>query len=437
MPKGKVHKITAAKQKDIVQRYRNGMSVPEICARYRVAESSVRFWTGKYTDRKTPYKFVPAKKYNDLSSHLEKAEEISRIREKFIAGLNMTLKDKYAFMDDFYDHYIYGGSAETPEYGIRRLCEAMMVDRITYKHHLEKRDSYREEEHRESMLKDRINGLYASSKGMLGADQIKVLLEREGVRISVSHVRALMREMNIGHTRMTQSLRQRLFYYPEQKCNLLLKENRITGINQLWVSDFKEFGYHGHRYYVCMVIDTYSRRALAAYIRENKGKYLAAATLRSAIEHRGAAPKIFHTDGGGEYDARNMRQIYREYGIRHSFSRPGVPDDNPFIESFFNLFSSRFLYAGEYFQSAEELARKFSGFIDYYNTLIRRNLNYCSPIEYEEKFPNETLYIYPGKTKNNRATFRLSWAREQLSEEESLDIIGDADTEKFDFREQE
>ena len=73
--------------------------------------------------------------------------------------------------------------------------------------------------------------------------------------------------------------------------------------------------------------------------------------MRRAIAYRKTSPQILHTDGGGEFDAKNMRKIYKEYKIQHSFSRPGVPQDNPFIESFFNLFLNKFLYAGEYFRS--------------------------------------------------------------------------------------
>lgn len=408
MPRGKVHKITIFRQKSIVKRYCEGASVQELSDKFKVSKGAVRYWIKKYDNRRTARKFVPAKEFNDLVSHNKKVEAVSDIRISFISSLNASLKDKYVFMDDFYDHHIYGNDEDSPEYSIRQLCEAMGVDRITYKHHLEKRDSYREQEARVSRLKDLINESYHRSKGLYSADQIKVDLANRGIEISTHYIRDLMREMNIGRARMTKGLKQKLFYYPETKCNLLLKGFKVTGINQLWVADFKEFGLHGHRYYICIILDAYSRRSLGAIIRETKGKYLAAATLRKALRNRGAAPKVFHTDGGGEFDAKNMRQMYKESGIRHSFSRPGTPTDNPFIESYFNYFQNKFLFAGEYFHSIEELKRNFDDFNAFYNNLIRSSLNYCSPVDYELKYPNETVYIHPGYTQERKATLRLS-----------------------------
>lgn len=430
MPKGKVHKVTVLRQKNIVKRYCEGASVQELSEKFRVSKSAVRYWIKKYDNRRAARKFIPAKEHNDLISHNKKTEAISDIRFAYISGLNASREDKYTFMDNFYDRHILGNNEDSPEYSIRQLCEAMGVDRISYKHHLEGRDKYREQEAQRAKLKDLINESYHRSKGLYSADQVKVDLANHGVEISTHYIRNLMREMSIGRTRMTQSLKQKFFYYPENKCNLLLNQFKVTGINQLWVADFKEFALHGHRYHICMIIDVYSRRSLGALIRETKGKYLAAATLRKALANRGVAPKIFHTDGGGEFDARNLRQLYKEHGIRHSFSRPRTPTDNPFIESYFNYFQNKFLFAGEYFRSIEELKRNFDGFNDFYNNLIRRNLNYCSPIDYEKKYPNETLYIHPGHTAEKKETLRLS-VKPVISSESDIINLYDAGPELF------
>lgn len=427
MPKGKVHKLSLFQKKKALKLYSEGMSLAEIGRRYNVSKGTIRYWLKKYTYRKTPYRFVPAKTYNDLLSHCRKIEMLYAVSSQFIEGLGLSHKDKYVFMDDFYDHHIYGNEDDSPQYSLHVLCEVMQIDRITYKHHLEARDNYRKQEARTAKLMDMINESYHQSKGIYGAEQIKHDLERKGAEISVPHVRALMHQMNIGRGKQNYGLKQRLFYYPERKCNLLLRRFKVTGINQLWVADFKEFGFHGHRYYLCAVMDVYSRHVLAAIIRETKGKYLAAATLRRAIAYRKTSPQILHTDGGGEFDAKNMRKVYKEYKIQHSFSRPGVPQDNPFIESFFNLFLNKFLYAGEYFRSLEELKRKFGEFIDYCNHLLRRSLNNQSPIEYEAQSPHEALYIHPGQTKENKEGFMISTQKKITTEKSIIDVYADTE----------
>ncbi len=70
-----------------------------------------------------------------------------------------------------------------------------------------------------------------------------------------------------------------------------------------------------------------------------------------------------------------------ELGIRRSYSRPGVSDDNPYSESLFRTVKCRPAYPGA-FTTIEEARAWMLAFVRWYNTEHKhRNLKFVSPAE--------------------------------------------------------
>ena len=62
-----------------------------------------------------------------------------------------------------------------------------------------------------------------------------------------------MQQMQIGKTR--PSKKGRFFYaWNDRKSNLLLEGYKVTGINQLWVTDILVFDFHSHKIYFLPIL---------------------------------------------------------------------------------------------------------------------------------------------------------------------------------------
>ncbi|MBR3666745.1 MAG: transposase family protein, partial [Ruminococcus sp.] len=90
------------------------------------------------------------------------------------------------------------------------------------------------------------------------------------------------------------------------------------------------------QYYICVIIDLFSRKVVGYNISLKNNTSLTKRTVREAYADR--APKdglIFHSDNGSNYISNTFTSFLSELKIVQSFSKAGVPYDNSVCESFF------------------------------------------------------------------------------------------------------
>lgn len=58
------------------------------------------------------------------------------------------------------------------------------------------------------------------------------------------------------------------------------------------------------------------------------GKMLTQA-IRERIIARYGVPKVMATDNGAQFTSRSFRRFFEELGIRHQFTAPYTPQNNP------------------------------------------------------------------------------------------------------------
>ena len=95
----------------------------------------------------------------------------------------------------------------------------------------------------------------------------------------------------------------------------------------------------GERYYLYMIMDVYSRKIVAAEVREvERGEYATALLQRVVIvENCRNSGLILHSDNGAPMKSFTMLVKMAEPGVCSSFSRPRVSNDNPNPESLFRM----------------------------------------------------------------------------------------------------
>ena len=112
-----------------------------------------------------------------------------------------------------------------------------------------------------------------------------------------------------------------------------------TSPNQLWSWDitFLPSQVRGLYYYLYMIIDIYSRKIVGWSIHSEQSAHHAANLIEQACIDEGVERDqiILHSDNGSPMKGATMLAKLEMLGIKPSFSRPSVSDDNPFSEALF------------------------------------------------------------------------------------------------------
>lgn len=150
-----------------------------------------------------------------------------------------------------------------------------------------------------------------------------------------------MRELKL----IPYSQRQAWFDYTPSaygKRNKLGQQFNQTDPNKVWASDFTYICIGGIKYYLCVVLDLFSRKALAYNLSDICDVALVMNLAKEAFKVRGHAKGLmFHSDLGIQYTAYSFYRMLQDESIAQSFSRPGNPLDNGVSESFFATYKKR------------------------------------------------------------------------------------------------
>lgn len=144
-----------------------------------------------------------------------------------------------------------------------------------------------------------------------------------------------------------------------------------NGPNQLWSWDitYLPSTVRGRFFYLYMVMDLYSRKAVACQVYEHESGDLAAELITDACI-REKIPKeqvTLHSDNGSPMKAATMLAKLQELGVIPSFSRPSISNDNPYSESLFRTLKYRPEYPDKPFEDIFDAREWANRFIHWYN----------------------------------------------------------------------
>lgn len=144
-----------------------------------------------------------------------------------------------------------------------------------------------------------------------------------------------------------------------------------TGPNQVWSWDITYLpnSVKGDFFYLYMIMDVYSRKAVAYQVYECESGELASDLITDAChrEHIEKDQLVLHSDNGGPMKAFTMLAKLQALGVTTSFSRPRTSNDNPYSESLFRTLKYRPEYPNQPFKTLD-CARAWSDrFVHWYN----------------------------------------------------------------------
>lgn len=146
---------------------------------------------------------------------------------------------------------------------------------------------------------------------------------------------------------------------------------KAKGPNQLWSWDISYLPstVRGRFFYLYMVMDLYSRKAVACQVYEHESGELAADLITDACIREKIPRKqvTLHSDNGSPMKSVTMLAKLQELGVIPSFSRPSVSNDNPYSESLFRTLKYRPEYPEKAFENLLDARSWADNFVHWYN----------------------------------------------------------------------
>lgn len=262
------------------------------------------------------------------------------------------------------------------------------MQRSTYYKHFNSKPSQRSVQNQD--IRSRILTIYTASNKRLGVHKIRRCLDREyGINISVGRIYRLMKNMNLPKMSTIKPPYKSDKNTNEECYTNVIKQNfKTEKPNLVWVSDITYVKASGRFYYVCVIIDLFSRKVVAWNISNKIDTELVIQTFLKAYSSR-KPPKelIFHSDRGRQYTSNKFKKTLDDLSVVQSFSAKGYPYDNAVSESFFKYLKKEELNRYSY-SSFEVLKLALFKYIDgFYNTSRpHSSINFLTPIEFQNKF---------------------------------------------------
>lgn len=163
-----------------------------------------------------------------------------------------------------------------------------------------------------------------------------------------------------------------------------------TAPGQVWCWDmtFLPTRVAGQWFYLYLILDLYSRKVVGWEVHaEDDGDHAARLVHRTALAEgialadRAQRP-VLHGDNGSTIKATSVLAMLYWLGIKPSYSRPRVSDDNAFVESLFRTAKYRPEFPSKGFDTLDQARQWVARFVHWYNFNHRHSgIRYVSPAQ--------------------------------------------------------
>jgi putative transposase len=177
----------------------------------------------------------------------------------------------------------------------------------------------------------------------------------------------------------------------------VLTTHRADGPNQVWCWDitWMPTTVRGRYFYWYMMKDIYSRKLVVNEVHESENAEQAATLLRRGCLKGQTAgrPLVLHSDNGTAMKGATMLASMHQLGVKPSFSRPRVSNDNAYAEALFKTAKYCAFWPERPFDTLEEARAWVHRFVHWYN---------------EEHCHSGLKYVTPGQRHRGQADSLLA-----------------------------
>lgn len=371
----------------------SGRSVRDVAASLGIAESGLHRWKSQdLLDRgvKTPSREqVESAALAAAQARIAELETEVKILRKAAAAVEQVVPPKARFA--------LVAELATEGVGVEQACLALGVSRSGFYDARTRPPSARTI--RQAWLTDQIAAVHEASRQTYGSPRVRAeLVHGLGVVVSRKTVAVLMSRAGLAGL----PLRRKAKRVPAAVTvtDLVKRDFRRDGPNQLWVTDITEHPTREGKLYCCVVLDVYSRRVVGWSIDSRQRADLATSALGMAIDSRGTAGQvpdgIIHGDHGTQFTSWIFTERARRAGLLPSLGSVGDPYDNAVAEAFWGRMQTELLDRQRW-RTRIELANAIFEYIEgFYNRRRRHSsLDWLSPVEFETTAHPSTLISSP------------------------------------------
>lgn len=367
--------VTQEQKQAIVKRYLNGEAVASIAREKQIPKSTLYQWIRKA--RINPSKKMQLRDFSRLKMQYERSQRIAQILQTAPCTASSPLRDKL-------DAIVL----MSKEYNVNILCEALKVAKGTYYNHIlrNKRNNsvYAQ---RKAELKPIIEEIFHRSRETYGSTKITAILKDRGYATSEKTVADIMHEN--GWFSIRSSAKTLYLQQQKRRENLINRQFSTSRPNEVWVSDVTYFSYNKKTYFICVILDLYSRKVISYHISLKNSTQLTKRAFKYAYQIRKPQDGlIFHSDNGSNYISKSFTTYLRQCGVIQSYSKARTPYDNSVCESFFGNLKAEELWRTNY-HSEKELFDSVKQYVSKYNNERPHSfLRYMTPIKFENLYYN-------------------------------------------------
>ena len=214
-----------------IQLRSTGKSVATISKELNISESTLRRWFLRYSSPERITVEQSTQQIYKLTAECSRLLKTIEIINQSGFINEVSLQRRLEFAINLYN--------QNAEYTARDIYEALNIAKGTFYYRLNHSTEVSEKEKAKYALMLKIHEIFEDSNQVFGAEKVRAMLAREGIRVSNKRVSALMREMGLESIRI-DAKRQYLLREKQTRQNLLHRNFKVTKQDQVWVSDIRD-----------------------------------------------------------------------------------------------------------------------------------------------------------------------------------------------------
>lgn len=369
----------------VIAEYAASIPIRLLSIKYNVSKSTIYKWLH---DEKliNKDKGIKYKDYVKLKRERDNAVRNLKIYEDLHCFKDSSIKEKQESIEKF-----------VGVYPIKVMCNILNLPKGTFYNYHFRRKDITQYKVRDDFLKQKILEIYFESDRRFGAKKIEIKLRTLGINTTLHKVQTLMKLLNIKSTQKIKKVAEPSKDNSQYYVNKLKRLFNQDAPNKYWVSDVTEVRIGKNKFYLCVVLDLFSRKVIAYRLASQNNINLTVNTFKDAYESRDRPNNLsFHSDQGSNYTAYQFRDLLHSFKVNQSFSHSGNPYDNACMESFFSSFK-REEYNSKHYEYFDELQASVDAYIKFYN-------DYRPHQTLKNKTPNEFETDYYKELDSKRAT---------------------------------
>lgn len=217
--------------------------------------------------------------------------------------------------------------------------------------------------------------VFKSNLSNYGRRRIQKALQAKGKHVSQYMIAKILQKHNLEAKHGRKKLSRNIYTDPTYKTENLIKH--ADSNLRIYSADFTIMKCKDRELIVSGVIDVNTRMIVGYSFSENYKSDFVKQSFKDAFENYGV-PDVVHTDRGSQYMGMSVHKFILDNGAKHSFSDPGKPNQNQYIESFWKTMKTEI---GVYKRmSIEDLKKVITYYMHYYNNIrLHSSIGYIPP----------------------------------------------------------